>query len=319
MPSPNADPFVDWYAQVRTPPESWRSLDEVRPVLAEFELRCDGDDYDRAAAVLEEIDFDYLQTWGHYSTSLQLQSRLEGHLTNPEQQTIHLSKSGACQYSLGNYPKAIELHTQALAIDREIGNRYAETEVLDLMALTQTRAEELQGAGDLFEKATELGEAPGFSQIAVESRAGIALVKLRLGNPTAALSLINQARESRYPRPFSRLWLLEGMAYLALKQPDQARLAFREAEGETGALLTLASEHVDALSARVLACCGLVVTGEPLWVGGALETLLQLGTVIHNAAGILTDVRGQFIVLAAQDTAEALAHVRTALFEEAWP
>ena len=40
---------ADYYAQIRTPRESWRSLDDIRPQLAEFELRCDTGDYDTAA------------------------------------------------------------------------------------------------------------------------------------------------------------------------------------------------------------------------------------------------------------------------------
>ena len=59
---------ADYYAQIRTPRESWRTLDDVRPQLAEFELRCDTGDYDTAATVLADIDFRYLQLWGHYRT-----------------------------------------------------------------------------------------------------------------------------------------------------------------------------------------------------------------------------------------------------------
>ena len=32
---------AEYYAQIRTPRESWRTLDDVRPQLAEFELRCE--------------------------------------------------------------------------------------------------------------------------------------------------------------------------------------------------------------------------------------------------------------------------------------
>jgi hypothetical protein len=49
---------ADYYAQIRSPRESWRTLEDVRPQLAEFELRCDTGDYNTAAAVLQDIDFD---------------------------------------------------------------------------------------------------------------------------------------------------------------------------------------------------------------------------------------------------------------------
>ena len=54
---------ADYYTQIRTPRESWRTLEDVRPQLAEFELRCDTGDYDTAATVLDDIDRNYLQLW----------------------------------------------------------------------------------------------------------------------------------------------------------------------------------------------------------------------------------------------------------------
>src|SRR5207248_3344096 len=45
-----------YYRQIRTPRESWRNLDDVRPQLAEFQLRCDNGDYDTAATVLNDIE-----------------------------------------------------------------------------------------------------------------------------------------------------------------------------------------------------------------------------------------------------------------------
>lgn len=41
---------ADYYAQIRTPRRSWRTLEDVRPQLAEFGLRCDTGDYALAAA-----------------------------------------------------------------------------------------------------------------------------------------------------------------------------------------------------------------------------------------------------------------------------
>ncbi len=59
---------ADYYTQIRTPRESWRTLEDIRPQLAEFELRCDTGDYDTAAAVLADIDLDYLRAWGRSRT-----------------------------------------------------------------------------------------------------------------------------------------------------------------------------------------------------------------------------------------------------------
>ena len=117
---------ADYYAQIRTPRESWRTLDDVRPQLAEFELRCDTGDYDTAATVLADIDFDYLQVWGHYRTLIGLHGRIHGRITDPALNAAHLSSLGNCRFRLGEYERAIDLYTQALAIARDTGDRQGE-------------------------------------------------------------------------------------------------------------------------------------------------------------------------------------------------
>ena len=44
--------------------------------LAEFDLRCAAGDYDTAASVLTEIDFDYLLLWGHYRLMIELHEKI---------------------------------------------------------------------------------------------------------------------------------------------------------------------------------------------------------------------------------------------------
>ena len=117
---------ADYYTQIRTPRESWRSIDDVRPQLAEFNLRCDSGDYNTAATVLADIDFDYLRVWGHYRTLLDLHGRIHGRITDAWANTAHLTNLGLCHYRVGDYRRAIELHTEALGIAREIGDRRGE-------------------------------------------------------------------------------------------------------------------------------------------------------------------------------------------------
>ena len=85
---------ADYYTQIRTPRESWRSLDDIQPQLAEFELRCAAGDYDTAATVLADIDFDYLRVWGHYRTLVDLHGRIHGRITDPTLNADHLTTSG---------------------------------------------------------------------------------------------------------------------------------------------------------------------------------------------------------------------------------
>ena len=69
---------AEYFKQARKPRENWKTIDDLAPQLAEFDLRCAGGDYDMAADVLTDIDFDYLFLWGHYRLMAELHERLQG-------------------------------------------------------------------------------------------------------------------------------------------------------------------------------------------------------------------------------------------------
>ena len=73
---------ADYFAQTRTEQEEWKSLDDLAPQLAEFELRCQGGEYDTAAEILLYID-DTLSSWGYHQLIRELHERLQGRLDDP--------------------------------------------------------------------------------------------------------------------------------------------------------------------------------------------------------------------------------------------
>jgi tetratricopeptide (TPR) repeat protein len=120
---------ANYFAQIRTPRESWRSLADVRPQLAEFELRCATGDFDLAAIVLQDIDADYLRVWGHTRALIDLHARIYQRITDPTLTGSQLSNMGLCHYRVSKYRRAIELLNQALTIARDIGDRQLECTV----------------------------------------------------------------------------------------------------------------------------------------------------------------------------------------------
>jgi tetratricopeptide (TPR) repeat protein len=184
---------ADYYAQIRTPRESWRTLDDVRPQLAEFELRCDTGDYDTAATVLSDIDFDYLQLWGHYRMLAELHGRIHGRITEPGLNADHLNSLGLCRLSLGEYRQAIDLFTQALAIFRDIGDRQGEGSVLANLGICYRRLGDYRQAINLYTQALAI-----FRDIGDRQGEGNALVNLgscrgSLGDYRQAIDLFTQA------------------------------------------------------------------------------------------------------------------------------
>ena len=184
---------ADYYAQIRTPRESWRTLDDVRPQLAEFELRCDIGDYDTAATVLQDIDFCYLQMWGHFRTVVELRERIHGRITDRALNAAHLANLGTCYFRLGDYRVAIDVLTQALALHRDTGNRQGEGIALGNLGLCHFHLGDYRQAIDLHTQALALHRDTGNRQ-----GEGIALDNLgnchsHLGDYRQAIDLHTQA------------------------------------------------------------------------------------------------------------------------------
>ena len=184
---------ADYYAQIRTPRESWRTLEDVRPQLAEFELRCDTGDYDTAATVLADIDFDYLQVWGHYRTLVELHGRIHGRITDPALNAAHLANLGNCHYHLGDYRQAIDLYTQALAIARDIGDRQGEGAALGNLGLCHFSLGDYRQAIDLHTQALAIARDIGDRQGEGAALGNLGLCHSSLGDYRQAIDLHTQA------------------------------------------------------------------------------------------------------------------------------
>jgi tetratricopeptide (TPR) repeat protein len=184
---------ADYYAQVRTPRESWRTLEDVRPQLVEFELRCDTGNYTTAATVLRDIDSDPLQVWGHYRILVGLHQRIHGHITDPTVNATHLANLGICHFSLGDYRLAIDLHSQALAIARDLGDRYGESNALGNLGNCHYRLGDYQQAIDLHTQALAIARGTGDRRLEDIELTGLGICHFSLGDYRLAIELHSQA------------------------------------------------------------------------------------------------------------------------------
>jgi tetratricopeptide (TPR) repeat protein len=152
---------ADYYAEIRMPRESWRALDDIQPQLAEFELRCATRDYDTAATLLSDIDFDYMRVWGHYRALVDLHGRIHGRISDPTLRAGHLSNFGSSYNILGDYGRAIDLYTQAVAIAREIGDRACEGAALNGLGNCYSSLGDYRQAIDVHTQALAISRATG--------------------------------------------------------------------------------------------------------------------------------------------------------------
>jgi tetratricopeptide (TPR) repeat protein len=142
-----------YFAQTRTLRGTWKTLADLAPQLAEFELRLQSADYDDAAELLHGIDLDYLMLWGHYRLTIDLHQRLHGHLTIPRTKSAHLMRLGHCYANLGQVNAAIDYYQQALTIDRDIGNRGGEAARLGSLGNCYAHLGQISTAIDYYQQA----------------------------------------------------------------------------------------------------------------------------------------------------------------------
>ena len=117
---------AEYFHQTRRPRTEWKTLADLEPQLAEFELRCAARDYDTAARLLNEVDFNYLNLWGHARLIASNRELLVGHICDRRAEAVNLGNLGTAHLDLGHVQQAIAYYEQALAIAHEIGDRRGE-------------------------------------------------------------------------------------------------------------------------------------------------------------------------------------------------
>ena len=212
-----------------------------------------------------------------------------------------LGNLGTCYYSLGEYRRAIELHTEALAIARETGHRYFEAKAICCLGRDWLVSGDARQAVALLGQAVVITDATGDIQRAVEARSGLARAYLQLGEVAAALAVATEERQLTYLPEEPARHLLEGLALLELNRADESAHAFNGALTAADALLAHADRNVAALEARALALSGFaVVTRDPARAAEAAEAFTR-ARAVTDAAGVVADTHRLLGIITTHD------------------
>jgi tetratricopeptide (TPR) repeat protein len=186
---------ADYFKEARMSRENWKTIDDLSAHIAEFDLRCAGQEYDTAAVVLREIDFDYLLLWGHYRVMAELHERLQGKLSDPRLKSWSASNLGNAYHLMGDYQKAIEYHERALAIAKENSNRQSEGIVLGNLGVAYISLGQVQTAIDYYEQSLKIARKTGTRQLEENNLGNLGLAYISLGQVQTAIDYYKQALE----------------------------------------------------------------------------------------------------------------------------
>jgi tetratricopeptide (TPR) repeat protein len=184
---------ADYFEQTRTPREEWKTLDDLAPQLNEYELRCQGDDYDNAAQVLLTIDDSYLVAWGHYRLTAELYERLQGHIEDRRTDALTKTELGFCYLQLGQLQRAIDLHREALRIARELSDSAVEADALINLGMCQYQIGEHDQATESSRKGLAIARDTGNQWQESSALSTLGLCLRAVGSLDEAIDLHQQA------------------------------------------------------------------------------------------------------------------------------
>lgn len=223
---------ADYFAQARKPRTEWKKLDDLAAQLAEFALRCEAGDYNTAADVLVNIDYDFLMLWGNYHLLIEMHEKLQGKIddTTLARKSIGslgqaLERIGKVKEAITNYEraltmarnaenrqaegawlgnlgdayaflddayKAIEFHHQALMIAREIADRYNEGLNLNSLGNAYISLGEIRKAIEFFEQCLMIAREIGKRRIEQSALSSLGNAYNRLGEVHKAIEFFEQ-------------------------------------------------------------------------------------------------------------------------------
>jgi tetratricopeptide (TPR) repeat protein len=184
---------ADYFVQTRKPRAEWKKLEDLSAQLAEFDLRCAAGDYDTAASVLIEIDFDYLFLWGHYRLIIELHEKLQGKIDDKDLIRISLGNLGNALSLIGKHNQAIFNYERVLSMAKEEKNRQAESIWLGNLGISYSNLGSTLKAIEFYSEALVIAREISNSRSEVNHLANLAGEYITLGNARKAIEFYEQA------------------------------------------------------------------------------------------------------------------------------
>lgn len=122
---------AEFYRHQREPEDTWKSIEDLAPQLAEFEHLVSADDYNAAAELLRQFDANYLIKWGNYASVIDLHERIRGKITDNALVPTSLVALGRGYHLSGHISQAITCYEQGLCSAQQSGDNSAEASALN--------------------------------------------------------------------------------------------------------------------------------------------------------------------------------------------
>jgi len=224
---------AEWFRLSRKPREAWKTLGDLAAQLSEFDLRCEGEDYDTAAALLREFAFDYLLLWGHYRLTTELHNRIDGKIVDPWLACATAITLGTAYYRMGNLQKAKSVYERGLQLARDQKDRGSEGAFLGNLGIVYSDLGQCALAIEYIGQALPIRREGGYRTGEAIDLGNLALVYSEVGQNRQAVEYHQQAlfidREIENQSGEAEDLANLATCYLDLGRPDDAQRCLTDA------------------------------------------------------------------------------------------
>ncbi|PYR69647.1 MAG: hypothetical protein DMF88_05225 [Acidobacteria bacterium] len=231
---------AQYFRAARPDPERSKSLDDLAMLLAEFDMHCDGEDFERGCNVLLSFN-NLLEHWGHYR--LVAESRL-GRYTEAirrleqaleiardigatREEIFLLYQIGWCHGELGDTGRAVELLQASLHLAEGTGDVVAQGNTLSLLGWYCGKLGQVEQSVDFSRRAVEMLRDKSNATSFATAVANLAGVLLDAGQYDEAIALATESLATDPDSVNLRNWNhgFIARAHLALGRVSDARAA----------------------------------------------------------------------------------------------
>jgi len=299
---------AEYYKQACLPRAEWKTLDDLKPQLAEFDLRFAGEDYDTAADVLIDISFKYLLRWGYYRLMINLYKKVQRGITDFALKRKIIINLGNAYLNTGQFQKAIGWYNKALEIARESESQKGETAPLNNLGICYYNLGQIATAIEYLEQSLKIVREIGERSDAPAKLGNLGNCYSALGQITKANDYYEQAlkicQDFDYQRGIA-IWLgSRGTCYLALGQTAKAIECRKKAlkiNKEIG------YRHGEAIQIRNIGRCCLSF-GESLKAIEYYKQAIKIDRKISSLQSLIKDINGLGNVFIDQNDFEQAIH-----------
>lgn len=179
-----------FFAKMAKPRSEWRRVDDLSAQLHQIDQLVSAGDYDQAAAVLLDIDYDYLWEWGQMALLADLHTQLDGKVKDRKLARQQRRRIGWLRFY--DVAAAEVIFRQILEEARRDGDRQAEADALDDLAQCARGLAKLESGADLHKQALAIYREIGDRRGEGDALGGIGS-SLRLIDPVEAHAYLTQA------------------------------------------------------------------------------------------------------------------------------